>query len=433
MEKKKRSLATIILLAMVFGIALGIFLNQWQDAPFVKNVLIDNVFKLFAVGFTNLIKMIVVPIVFFSLIMGASDMGDVARLGRVGGKTLIIYLVTTTVAIVIGITLALTIQPGGNFDMTSYAAAIEDANVTGATAPPFVEVILDIIPQNPFRSLIEGDMLQVIFAALMIGTALTILGDKTKELRNNFQQMYQVVLKIVMIVMAAAPVGVFFLTVDTFTRLGFSAFGPLAIYMATVIIALLIHFVVVYGFLLTAVLKLNPLQFLKNFAPALAVSFSTASSNATLPITLDSVTHRCGVHTDISSFSVPLGATVNMDGSAISIVVQAVFLSQAYGIELGIGALAMIVITATLASIGTAGVPGSSLILLSAILLQIGVPVQAVGILIAVDRILSMTRTSVNVSGDAIVSMIVAKTEGLFSLEIFNKDNAEIESVKTAV
>ena len=425
--KKKKSLASIIMLAMVAGIIVGIILNGYAETPFVKKVLTGFVFKLGGMGFTYMISMIVVPIVLFSLIVGTSDMGDVVRLGRIGTKTIGWYLATTTIAIIIGLAVSLLIKPGAGFDLTNYAKAIESYKAkTGA--PPVVDVLLNIIPKNPFEALSKGEMLQVIFFAMMIGTALTILGEKTANLRKIFAEGNELIMQIVWIVMKAAPYGVFFLTADTFTRLGIAAFKPLAIYMLTVIIALFIHAVVVYGSLLAAVAKLNPIQFLKNFAPAISVAFSTASSNATLPVALDSVTNRCGVHKDISSFTIPLGATINMDGSAISMSCQAIFLAQAYGIELTIIQLAMIVLTATLASIGNAGVPSASLILLSAILMQIGVPVEAVGILLGVDRILSMIRTTINVSGDAIVSMIVAKSEGMFDIDIYNRKNVIIEA-----
>ncbi len=426
--KKKKSIATIIMLAMLAGIIVGIILNGFADTPFVKTVLTGFIFKLGGMGFTYMISMIVVPIVLFSLIVGTSDMGDVVRLGRIGTKTIGWYLATTTVAIIIGLTISLMIKPGLGFDLTNYAQTIESYKAKSGS-PALVDVLLNIIPKNPFKALSEGVMLQVIFFAMMIGTALTILGEKTSSIRKVFVEGNEVVMQIVWIVMKAAPFGVFCLTADTFTRLGIAAFKPLAIYMITVVIALFIHAIVVYGSLLTAVAKLNPIQFLKNFAPAISVAFSTASSNATLPVALDSVTNRCGVHKDISSFTIPLGATINMDGSAISMSCQALFLAQAYGIELTVLQLAMIVVTATLASIGNAGVPSASLILLSAILMQIGVPVEAVGILLGVDRILSMTRTTINVSGDAIVSIIVAKSEGLFDIDIFKKKNVIKEAV----
>lgn len=410
-----------ILWYMVLGVIVGIFLNRISDNVIVQKYLLGFIFKLGSKGFVALIKMVVVPLVFFSLIVGTSEMGDIAKLGRIGTKTLLFYLGTTAVALIIAVTFATFIQPGVGFDLSGYTDAV--ASFQAKEAPPIADVFLNIIPKNPVESLASGNMLQIIFFAMLLGGCMTVLGDKAAKTRQFFTEMNDIMIQMVWAVMKVAPWGVFFLSADTFTKLGFSAFVPLGKYMLTVLGALAIHAVVTYGSLLVGVGKLNPVQFIKNFLPALSVSFSTASSNATLPITLDTVTKRCGVDKEVSAFTIPLGATVNMDGSAITQGVATIFIAQAYGIPLGFSALMMVVVTATLSSVGTAGVPSASMIMLAMVLGQVGLPVEAIGIIIGVDRLLSMTRTMLNVSGDAICTMLIAKSEGQFDESVFNQEN----------
>lgn len=416
--KDSNKLTKRILWAMIIGVVLGIALHNFVETPFVDKYLVGFVFKLCSKGFVNAIQMLVVPLVLFSLVVGTSDMGDVAKLGRIGGKIMVLYLGSTAIALLISMAVGFVVRPGVGFDLSQYSETM--ANYKPGTPTPVVDVFLGIITKNPFASLADGDMLQVIFIALLIGCAITILGSKVERVKEVFTQMNELTLQLVWMVMAFAPYGVFFLAVDTFTKLGFAAFKPLALYMIAAFIALFVHATVSYGSMLTLLVRVSPFQFLKNYADVNSVAFSTASSNAALPIALEAITKKCGVDPKISSFTIPLGCTVNMDGSAVTQAMATVFIAQAYGVNLGAREVVTIVIMATLATIGAAGVPGASMITLAMVLNQVGLPVEAIGIILGVDRILSMTRTCLNVSGDAICAMIVAKSEGMFNKEVFN-------------
>lgn len=344
--KDSKKLTKKILYGMGMGIVLGIVLHQFVDSVFVQTYLIDFVFKLVSKGFVNAIQMLVVPLVLFSLVVGTSDMGDVAKLGRISGKIMGLYLITTAIALVISIAVGLFIKPGVGFDLSSYSETM--ANYVAKEPVPIVDVLLGIISTNPFASLASGNMLQIIFIALLFGTAITILGSKVEKVKVLFAQMNDLTLQLIWMVMSFAPYGVFFLALDTFTKLGFAALAPLAMYMIASFIALFIHAILTYGGLLVFAVRVSPIQFFKNYADVLSVAFSTASSNATLPVTLDTVTNRCGVDSKITSFTIPLGCTVNMDGSAITQAMATIFIAQAYGITLGIPDIVTIVLIATL-------------------------------------------------------------------------------------
>ncbi len=419
--KGKMSLTTKILVALILGAIVGVALFPMSDVPFIKNVVIDFFFVLVGKVFLNSIKMMVVPLVFVSLVVGAAMIGDVKKLGRIGSKTILFYLMTTAIAITIAITLANITNPGmvGGISM-------EGAEFAAKESPALVAVLYDMVPTNPISSLANGKMLQIIVFALFVGTALTIQGEKGKAVFTFFEQLNDVNLKIVELVMKMAPIGVFCLIAKTFATLGWGMFAPLAVYMLTVIGALFLHAILTYQGLLAAITKLNPIQFFKNFSPAMAVAFSTASSSSTLPITIETTVKRCGVEEDIASFCLPLGATINMDGTAIMQGVATVFIAQLFGVDLTINQYMMVIVTATLASVGTAGVPGVGLIMLSMVLQQVGLPVEGIAIIMGVDRILDMTRTAVNITGDAVCTCIIAQGEGGLDKEIFNakKDQA---------
>lgn len=268
-------------------------------------------------------------------------------------------------------------------------------------------------------------MLQIIIFALFTGTAMTLLGDKAAKVKAIFEELNEIVLKMVMMVMKMAPYGVFALVAKTMATFGFDAVGSLAAYMLCVIGGLLLHALLTYQGLLFATTGLNPIKFYKNFFPAIAVAFSTSSSNATLPVTIETVEERLGVNKELASFTLPLGATINMDGTAIMQGVATVFIAQLYGIDLGIADFLTVILTATLASIGTAGVPGVGLIMLSMVLTQVGLPVEAIGLILGIDRILDMTRTAVNITGDAVCTLIVAKSENELDVDVYNAENVK--------
>lgn len=414
---KKMSLTTKIFIGMLLGIVFGIGLSYVKDVPFVDETVIGFFLVLIGSIFVSLIKMMVVPLVFVSLTCGAAQIGDIKKLGRVGMKTLAFYLATTAIAIVIALTIATLIQPGSFMTLGS-----EELTFEAKEAPPMVQVFIDMIPTNPVKSMADANMLQIIVFALFTGTALTMLGDKAKKVKELFEEANEVILKIVMIVMLFAPIGVFALVAKTFATFGFNAIGSLAMYMLCVFIGLIIHALFTYQGLLMAFTRLNPIQFFKKFAPAMIVAFSTSSSNATIPVTLDAAERGLGVKKELAAFTIPLGATINMDGTAIMQGVATVFIAQLYGVSLGIPEFLTIILTATLASIGTAGVPGVGLVMLSMVLTQVGLPVEAIAIILGIDRILDMSRTVVNITGDAVCTVIVAKQEGELDESIYNSD-----------
>lgn len=415
---KKMSLTTKIFIGMLLGIFFGVALSYAKGVPFVDKTIIGFFLVLVGTVFVNLIKMMVVPLVFFSLTCGAAQIGDIKKLGRVGMKTLAFYLTTTAIAVAIAIIIALLIQPGSY--MTLGAEALE---FEAKEAPALVQVLIDMIPSNPVDSMAKGNMLQIIVFALFMGTAITILGDKAKLVKEFFEQTNEVILKIVMIVMHFAPYGVFALVARTFATFGFSAIGSLAMYMLCVLGGLLLHLLITYQGLFYAFTKLNPIQFFKKFSPAMIVAFSTSSSNATIPASLESAEKGLGIKKDLASFTIPLGATINMDGTAIMQGVATVFIAQLYGVTLGVPQFLTIILTATLASIGTAGVPGVGLVMLSMVLTQVGLPVEAIAIILGIDRILDMCRTVVNITGDAVCTAIIAKQEGELDVTVFNAPN----------
>jgi Na+/H+-dicarboxylate symporter len=267
----------------------------------------------------------------------------------------------------------------------------------------------------------KGNMLQIIAFALLTGAGLTVLGDKASKVKDLFDQGNDLVLEMVNLIMKVAPFGVFCLIAKTFSSLGYSAMVPLLKYMLTVVGALFIHGLLTYQGLLISVVKMNPMTFFKKFLPAISVAFSTSSSGATLPVTLETVQEEFGVSKSVSSFTIPLGATINMDGTAIMQGVAVVFIASVYGVNLTMGDYIAVILTATLASIGTAGVPGVGLIMLSMVLTQVGLPIEGIALIMGVDRILDMTRTAVNITGDAVCTLIIAKTEGEDVIEFLNK------------
>lgn len=426
--KKKMSLTTKILMGLLLGLVVGLILYPLREVPFVKEILLNNVFTAIGKIFINAIKLMVVPLVFVSLVAGTASMGDVKKLGRVGFKTMAFYLTTTAVAITIAIILGVLINPGQGLDMSSLAKS----EYTIAESKPFIDILVNMVTTNPIDSMAKGDMLQIILFAILFGTAMTILGDKTAKVREFFEELNEINLKVVGLVMLIAPYGVFCLIAKTFATLGYSAMQPIIMYMITVLLGLLIHSLGTYQGMLMGLGRLNPIQFYKKFWPAMSVAFSTSSSNATLPVTLECTQDSLGCSKQISAFTIPLGATVNMDGTAIMQGVASVFIAQVYGIELGLTGYLTIILTATLASIGTAGVPGVGLIMLSMVLTQVGLPVEGIALIIGIDRILDMCRTVVNITGDAVCTVLVSKSENEFDANIFY-DNTVKASFDTNV
>lgn len=420
MSNKKMGLTTKIFIGLIIGLIVGLILNKMGPSYFRDVILVEGIFELVGRVFLNAIRMMVVPLVFISLASGAASMSDIKKLGRVGTKTLGFYLVTTAIAITIAIVLATIVNPGIGLDMSS----LVKTEPTIAEPKPLVKVITDMVPTNPIAAMASGEMLQIIVFALLLGTGLAAIGKKVQPVIEILDQLNDLMMKMVSIVMLLAPYGVFCLIAKTFSGLGFSAMKPLAAYMACVLGALAIHAAFTYTGLLVLFTKLNPITFFKKFSSAMSVAFSTASSGATLPVTLEVVEEKLGVSKGISSFTIPLGATINMDGTAIMQGAATIFIAQIYGIDLGLNAILTVILTATLASVGTAGVPGVGLIMLSMVLQAVGLPVEGIALIIGIDRILDMARTAINITGDAVCTLIIAKSEGELNEAIYN---AEVE------
>lgn len=414
-----------ILLAMVLGIAAGIALKlgfglggsvpeSATTALWVQQVLIDGVLDAGGKIFIASLTLLVVPMVFVSLVCGSAALGGHSRMGAMATKTVGLYLVTTAMAIALALLIAVFIGPGIGIDVAL------PASIQIGTAPSVKDTIVNIFPNNPLRAMVEANMLQVIVFAILFGMAIARSTHQgARAIRQFFEDLNEVVLKMVLMLMELAPYGVFCLLVKLFASLGFDAIAPLVKYFFTVLLVLALHGLGVYSVLLKMLTGLNPLIFLRKMWPVMAFGFSTASSNATLPVTLRTVERGLGVDNKIASFSVPLGATINMDGTAIMQGVATVFIAQVYQIDITLMGYLMITLTATLASIGTAGVPGVGLITLAMVLQQVGLPIEGVALIIGVDRLLDMVRTVVNITGDAMVSAVVAKSEGLLDEERF--------------
>lgn len=415
-KEKKMGLTTKIFISLFLGAITGIILYYVPSNYIRDTVLIEGVFYVVGQGFLRLMQMLVVPLVFCSLICGSSAMGDTKTMGKVGVKTLAFYLCTTAIAVTVAISIGLLFKPGLGLD----TASIQTQEVTIAESTSFTDTLLNIIPKNPIQGLAEGNMLQIILFALIIGIILAKLGEKVETVSNFFAQFNDIMMEMTNMVMALAPLGVYCLISRTFAGIGFEGFKPMAKYMLCVLGALGIHCFVVYSGMLFVFTRLNPYKFIRKYLPVMSFAFSTATSNATIPMAIETLEEKIGVSKKISSFTIPLGATINMDGTAIMQGVAVCFAAQAFGIPLNVTDYATVVATATLASIGTAGVPGVGLVTLSMVFTSVGLPVEGIALIMGIDRILDMARTAVNITGDAMCTTIVASQDGALEKEVFN-------------
>jgi len=357
--------------------------------------------------FLNLLKMLIVPLIFSSLVVGVSSIAEPKKLGRVAGKTIAYYLITTAVAIIIGLLIGNILQPGAGMNLVLEGTAQE-----AAKAPSLIDTLINLIPTNPIGAMAQGTILQVIVFALFFGYAMTRAGEKGKAVLTFFEGFAETMYKLTGIVMEFAPYGVLALIAVTVGKHGLSVLIPFAKLILAVYLGVIIHAVVVYSGMLSLVAKMSPLKFFKGFAEATLLAFTTCSSSGTLPVSMRAAQENLGVSPTIASFVLPLGATVNMDGTALYQGICALFVAQAYGIHLGLGGQLTILLTALLASIGTAGVPGAGLVMLSMVLTSVGLPLEGVALIAGIDRILDMARTAINVTGDGACAVVVAKTEG---------------------
>ncbi len=417
--KIKGNMTVRIIIALIAGIAIGSFFNIYQDASWVKWIN-QYVFNVIGQIFLNLIFMLVVPVVFVSIVLGVLGVGDPKHLGSIGLKTISFFLVTTALAITLAMSLALVFKPGdGKSDLLNsdevktYAeeqkkkAAAAEEEGTPATQT-FDQTLINLIPKNPVLAMSETNMLQVITFAIFIGIGMIALREKVSAVKLLFEQTNEILMFIVTAIMQYfAPIGTFGLVATAFTNAGFGAIKQLAMYFFVVLLGLFLHMILVYGGAVSFLARRNPIWFFKGFAPAMTVGFSSSSSNATLPISLECAQDNLEVRKEISSFVQPLGATINMDGTAIMQGVATIFIAQISGVDLTLGQMVTVVVIAVVASIGTAGVPGAGLVMLAMVLTSIGLNPAAIGIILGIDRLLDMTRTAVNISGDAACAVVI--------------------------
>lgn len=394
---------------------LPIAIQSWLDM-YLVNGLFDTIGQIFV----RSLKLLVVPLVFVSLVCGVSSLGNNSRMGAVASKTIALYVATTAIAITLAISVAVVVQPGVGIDLANATQFV------AKDAPSLKTTIINIFPSNPVQSMANGSILQVIVFSVLMGLAISKSGEKGQRISDFFNNFNEVIMKMVMILMQLAPYGIFCLLAKLFADVGIGMILNLAKYFFTMVFVLLLHSLGVYTFIFKFFTGLSIRVFLSKMRPALALAFSTASSGATMPVTLRTVEKRLGVHNTVASFTVPLGTTINMDGTAIMQGVATVFIAQAYNIGLGIDDYLMVVLTATLASIGTAAVPGVGLVMLVMVLNQVGLPVEGIGLIIGVDRLLDMTRTATNVTGDAMVTAVVANSEGFLDRDVFNDPEAGV-------
>ena len=390
-----------IFIALALGAGLGIALNQTGHADIALAI------KPIGTMFVNAIKMLIVPLIFVSLVVGMMSMQDLGKMGRVGLKTVVLYLFTTATAITVGLGLGIVLQPGAGIDMSAAASAVE-----AEAAPTVIQIIVDLIPTNPLAAAVDGNVLQIIVFAILFGIAINLAGEKATPVRVFFESLSEVIYKLTAIIIAFAPYGVFALMVWVAGTYGIGMLLPLGKVIFAVYLGCVIHALLVYGGMIKLLARLNPVRFFQGvFEPAM-VAFTSTSSSGTLAVSMTAAEKNLGVSRGISSFVLPLGATINMDGTALYQGVCALFVAQAFGIDLSGTDYLTIILTATLASIGTAGVPGAGVIMLSLVLASVGLPLEGVAVIAGIDRILDMARTALNVTGDCAVAVVVAKSEG---------------------
>lgn len=410
-----------VLLGMALGIVVGLIINFTglnTSGSWANGYLTNGLFHIIGTMFVNALKMLVVPLVFFSLVCGVCGIGDIKLLGRIGSKSFFLYLLTTAIAIASALLIASGLGIGEGLHIET------DSNFSGKVAPPLSSVLINIVPSNPISAMAKGEMLPVIFFSIIFGVSILLVGKKAESVSSFIEALNEIMMKMVGVVMAVAPYAVFCLIARAIANLGMDLLAQLLGYVLVLVGVLLLHLFVTLQLILKALSGLSSITFIKKMRSTQVFAFSTSSSNATIPVTLRTVTERMGVKNSVASFTVPFGATINMDGTAIMQGVATVFIANIYGVDLGIIGYLTVVFMSVLASIGTAGVPGVGLIMLSMVFAQVGLPIEGIGLILGVDRLLDMIRTAVNISGDAMVSVVVAKSEGQLDESIYNDPEA---------
>ena len=401
-EKKKLSLPIKIFIGMALGIVAGLICAFANLGAFTKEWI-----KPIGTIYVNLLKFLVVPVVLFSIADGVISLNDLKRVGSVGLKTFIYYMFTTALAVVIGLVLVNLFK--GNFTPLP-SAELGELAYEAKEAPSVMSVIVNIFPDNLFKPMVNADMLPVIVIAIFLGAGCLAAGSKGAKIADLINCGQEVVMKIMMMIISFTPYGVFCLMTNVVAENGPQIIGKLALIIGVAYLGYLIHVVVVYGLSVALLSKMNPIAFFKGIAPAMITAFTTTSSNATLPVNIECC-NKMGAEPEISAFVLPLGATINMDGTAIYQAVAAVFIACCYGIELTLGDMAMIVLTATLASVGTAGTPGAGMIMLAMVLTQVNIPVAGIALIAGVDKLFDMGRTTLNITGDATCALWISRLE----------------------
>lgn len=422
-KEKKLSLNSRIIIALSAGLLVGMVVGDTRVSDFMKDFIVFGVFNVIGQIFLNMLSMVVLPVVLVSLISGFAGLGDLKRMSRLGGRAIGYFMVTTIIAIILGLSATYIFKPGTGFNLTGEV-------LSGDKLPTISQVIIDIIPKNPFISMQSDVMLQLVFFTALIGLSISILGKKVQNTITIIQQLNKLVLKMINMIMAMAPIGVFALVINVFAREGFDAFVPMMKYMGTMILVLIVHTVLVYGGVLN-MLGLKKSIFIRKIRSVFLTGFSTASSNATLPITMSTVQYKCGVGHKVTSSVVPLGVTINKNGTVIMQSVATIFIAQAYDIELSLTSIFTLFIFIFISSIGTAGIPSAGMITIPLMLASAGLPLEGAALVLGVDKLLDMLRTTVNLMGNAVGSIWIGKSVGKFNKRIYDDPQAAVGEEKT--
>lgn len=411
-----------ILIALLLGVVVGGTLHE--NIPEYFDLLNVNLFKPLGTIFLSLINMIIVPLVLSSMTVGITSIHDPQKLGRVGLKAITIYLLTTAIAIVFGLGVAMLFRPGEGLNLMTQVVELKTQ-----TPPTIIEILLSVVPKNPFASLVDGNILQIIVFSIFLGLSINFAGEKGRPLREFLESLAEVMYKLTGIVMEFSPVGVFAIMASVTGEFGLAVLRPLSHFLFSYYFACALHIIVVFCGLLWVVARLNPWHFFRGMGDAIMMAFSTCSSSATLPVSMHCVQKNLGVSKNLTSFILPLGSTINMNGSAIYQGMSAIFISQAYGIHLEWSSLLTIVLTATLSAIGAAGIPGTGFIMLSVVLTAAGLPSEGLALLFGVDRLREMVSTVLNILGDSVAAVVIAKQEGELDERQYNHEKlVEMES-----
>ncbi len=416
-ETKRKNNTIYILVGMVLGMVTGLILKQLPSSDFISNIVIGGVVEVIGTAFTNALKMIIVPLVFVSVVCGMGALKGVREIGRIGIKTFVLYLFTTTIAILISLATSLAFNLGGTLDMSSTI----DYEISTPEIAGLGDTLLSIIPTNIFSSIVDGDMLPILFFAIFFGACVSLSGEAGDPVAKVFESLNVILIKMVYGILSVAPICVYCLMTKAIYNVGAEAIWPLIKYFLVFLLVVAIQAFLVYGIIIYVSLKTSPVQFFKKYSKQAALTFSVSSSSALIPVSMDTC-KKLGIPEKVYAFSLPLGATINMDGTAIIQAVSVVFLAAVYGLELTPALLLIVVTTGLMISIGSPAVPGGSHITLAVILAAIGIPIEGIALIMGFERLAGMTITVLNVMGDVMCAAVVSKSEKTFDLDQYKAD-----------